>query len=262
MITMLIVDDERIIRDSIESCIDWAARGIDIVLTAQNGVEAMNILLREPVDMLITDVRMPKMDGIELATNMRKQQPGCKLIFLSAYADKPLLKSAIHLGAISFVEKPVKLEELLQAVDTAQAKISGDRQHSALLSQLNGKVSMGDPKAAPRTEGDHKIAEITRYIEAHIGERGLTAKAIAGAVYLSHSYLCMLFKKSTGMTLNAHITSMRMGAAKALLGDKAIKLSDIAARVGYTDAFYFSNVFKKYTGSSPSEYRRNLSRYE
>ncbi|QJD84224.1 response regulator transcription factor [Cohnella herbarum] len=113
---VLLVDDEPLTTESLERYIDWRQLGIFEVKTASNGLEALELLPRFNPDIIVSDVRMPRMNGIEFATEARERYPTIKIIFLSGYSDKEYLKSAIHLKALSYVEKPVKLEELTAAI--------------------------------------------------------------------------------------------------------------------------------------------------
>ena len=112
MITVIIVEDEFDTRAGIKKHVSWKELGIDLVEEAENGLAAVNLCESIQPDILLTDVRMPKMDGLELAAYVRERIPQCKIIFLSGYSDKEYLKSAIRLGAINYIEKPINIEEL------------------------------------------------------------------------------------------------------------------------------------------------------
>jgi two-component system response regulator YesN len=119
MHTLLIVDDEKTTRESLAKYIPWDTLGVDTVRMAKNGQEALVLARQEPPQILLTDVRMPKMDGIELAVRMQALFPRCKIVFLSGYADKEYLKTAIQLRAVRYVEKPVEPQEVMDAVTAA-----------------------------------------------------------------------------------------------------------------------------------------------
>ena len=116
MLRLLIVDDEKVTRDSLKEYLPWEELGIGTVETAKNGLAALELAHRSKPDIVITDVRMPKMDGIEFAVKIRELYPDVKIIFLSGYSDKEYLKSAIHLKAINYIEKPVNRKEIQSAV--------------------------------------------------------------------------------------------------------------------------------------------------
>jgi two-component system response regulator YesN len=128
MIKLIIVDDERTTRESLASYIPWRDLKIDSVRSARNGAQALGLAEEDPPDILLTDVRMPKMDGLALANRIRELYPECQIVFLSGYADKGYLKQAIHLQAVDYVEKPVDPEELREAIRSAVSRHEGQAQ--------------------------------------------------------------------------------------------------------------------------------------
>lgn len=123
MLNAIIVDDERRTRDILLTRLPWKQIGFDSVKTAENGVAALALVENEQPDLILTDIRMPKMDGITLAGRVRARYPRCKLVFLTAYTDKELLKSAIRVQAVDYVEKPLELEEIERVIRRAQEEI-------------------------------------------------------------------------------------------------------------------------------------------
>lgn len=523
MLTLTIVDDEKTTRDSIQSLIPWAEFGIGRVDTASNGIAALELARQAKPDIVLTDVRMPKMDGIELARKIREIYPLCKIIFISGYSDKEYLKTAINLKAISYIEKPLNIEEIksvlretvdlclaeerrrnddikmmdrlnenlpliyqkaafnlieehadipgiqakyhiplldvpaadgyvvlcvafnwvfgldacvksaaksdvLQLLSAGSAGISptyvagfieddrlvyiapisntgqseaavrmlqiisplsegkftasvgigkdtgglldipdayrtaaesvklqfydccgqvfeakndnrkkytadknlmksfrdalrGNRLYEAsqlisaftdsvrnfrsseiesvknlyfhllmivfevarerdligkaeeneqcyiwqeierirLMSELSeyllNTMKAALPQVGPDESENRKIAEINRYIRENISDKLLSVQTVAHSIFLNHQYLCSYYKKATGKTVNDFITEVRMEKAKELLLNKKIKIYDVTTRIGLTDSNYFSTLFKKYTGCTPSEYR-------
>lgn len=116
---LLIVDDESTTRNGLMKHVKWGKLGIKQLREASDGQEALELLESYQPDILITDIRMPRMNGIELATHVREKYAQCKLIFLSGYSDKEYLKAAIHLGVIHYVEKPIDISEVEEAVSKA-----------------------------------------------------------------------------------------------------------------------------------------------
>lgn len=526
MLKLIIVDDEKTTRDSLEAYIPWKELGIDVIATAKNGLAALELAEQTPPDIVLSDVRMPKMDGIELAINIRSRFPQCKIIFLSGYSDKEYLKSAINLKAVSYIEKPIQIEEIKTVIRETVALCKKEERQKAQTDKLNNLLNENEPfirqevtlelikenpdvsnlsvkyedlyqmlgsahsfivysiainwgssvdndtridcrrtllkifcdlaelnnlagftednqmtiistktqdcklsafqiamkladelssnarglftfsvgigtptpdyknlqesyytacsavqnqfydstknifeyrewsgscfkveksvytdfktvlkkrdftgatgiiknitdraaiemdndinsvknvffnllliifevarenhfinkaqdsekkyiwqeidatrtlaslskyvhthvetilvQANDRDSVNHKIHVIMKYVHEHYAENSLTIQAIAENVYLSQTYLCAFFKKSTGKTLNEFITEVRIEKSKELLKDSNIKLYEIATSIGFTDANYFSTLFKKYTGYTPSEFRERV----
>ena len=132
MIKLVIVDDEKMIREGLIKYIPWNDLGISIVESAGDGFEALTVVARLQPDIILCDIKMPDMNGIELANKIKDILPECKIIFLSAYTDKEYLKSAIHLKAVSYLEKPVNREELKSAITDAVQAIIDEKNRKAV----------------------------------------------------------------------------------------------------------------------------------
>ncbi len=116
---MLIVDDEAVTRRGLLNNVPWKALGVEKIIEAENGQQALGKLSECQPDILLTDIRMPMMNGIDLASEVKARLPECKIIFLSGFSDKEYLKAAIHLGAVDYVEKPIDIDELSKTVSKA-----------------------------------------------------------------------------------------------------------------------------------------------
>ena len=145
MFSLLIVDDEKITRDSLKAYIPWNELGIGTVETAKSGQTALELIPRIIPDIVLTDVRMPKMDGIELATRLKDLLPECKIIFLSGYSDKEYLKSAIHLKAINYIEKPVDLDEITRVLKDTVALCQEETEKKAEIKKLKSNLEESMP---------------------------------------------------------------------------------------------------------------------
>lgn len=119
MVKVLIVDDNKIERESLRECIEWDSVGVSLVGEANNGFSALEIILREKPDILISDIKMPQMDGIELARQAIGICPGLKIIFLTGYEEFEMAKSAVNLNAFGYIIKPVSISELYDVLKKA-----------------------------------------------------------------------------------------------------------------------------------------------
>lgn len=124
---VLIVDDERQTRESIRRHVGWEKWGIADVDLARDGQDALERVRGQRYDIAICDIRMPRLDGIRFAQHLFESQPDCRVIFLSGYADKEYLFSAIRLHAVAYVEKPFEVAELERAIDEAVAQIASQK---------------------------------------------------------------------------------------------------------------------------------------
>jgi len=127
MFNLLIADDERLTRQELQEYLCHSDLNIGHVYGVSNGEEALKLMKDHKVDILLCDVKMPRMDGIELATIVRRFYPECKILFLSGYSTKEFLKSAILLKAESYIEKPVDLLEIGRVLSDVIAKLEAER---------------------------------------------------------------------------------------------------------------------------------------
>lgn len=123
MITVLIVEDERVIRVGMEKHIPWKELEIEKLYVAEQAEQAIEICETVEPNLIISDIRMPGMNGIELCRLIKKKYPNIQIIFVTGFADKEYLKAAISLSAVSYVEKPINTQELSQAIKNAIEKI-------------------------------------------------------------------------------------------------------------------------------------------
>ena len=123
MYNLLIVDDEKAVVDSMAYDIDWSDLGITEIFRAYSGQQALDCFMRNRVDIVISDIRMPELSGLELAKNIRGQWPYAKIIFISGYDEFQYAQKAIDLGVTSYITKPASYEELIDAVDRAIREI-------------------------------------------------------------------------------------------------------------------------------------------
>ena len=147
MVKLLIVDDESYTREGILDTMPWEDLSITDVKEAFDGINALEILENYEPDIILTDVRMPRLNGIELSFKARELYPNCSIIFMSGYSDKEYLKSAIHLKAISYVEKPIDLYELEVSLKTAVAEVQKSKilykniKNNIVLDLINSKTT-------------------------------------------------------------------------------------------------------------------------
>ena len=137
MVNLLIVEDEHVIRNGLEKHVPWKELGIDRVFTAENAESGLDICQEHRPDIVVSDINMPGMNGVELCKCFREKFPQCQIIFISGYSDKEYLKAAISLGAVSYVEKPIDMQELSDAVKMAVERVKqNSRQNETVLHAL------------------------------------------------------------------------------------------------------------------------------
>ena len=244
MLKVLVVEDEEMIRKGIVLAVDWAALDCVVVGEAADGAAALDAVERYDPSLIITDLKMPRMDGIQMLQQLRAQGNNAYVIILTAYDSFSYAQSALRLGAVDFLLKPFHDGELEQAVTNLQRRMAAARQPE-------------DDAIPGLKKGDKSkyVLQAMDYIGAHYGEQTISVSTIAQHLGLSESHLSHLFRKETDYTIMNYLTRYRIHKAMELLRDCRLKVYEIAERVGYRDITYFSSTFKKVVGMSPSEFQ-------
>lgn len=200
---------------------------------------ALEEIEKKKPDILFTDIRMPGYNGLELLELLRKKELDTKVVLISGYAEFEYAQSAIRNGAYDYLLKPIDQDKL----QTVLERILGD-----------GSTESGNVQelVAPST-----IRKIMDEIKEHYTEN-ITLTGLAEKYSISVSYLSELLKEHLQLSFSEYISSKRIQKAKELLADDSLSIEQIAEQTGYNDYFYFTKVFKKNTGISPSKYRKNL----
>lgn len=249
LIRLLVVDDESATRNGIIRHLDWRQLGVGLVEEARDGLEGLEIARLLHPDIVISDIRMPGMNGVEFTTHIRDLYPECKIIFLSGYSDKEYLKAAIQLGAINYIEKPINIDELQETVKRAVELVQSEK-HKA---QKAGPVDNDNENVHVNNRA---ISSVIKYINENYSSPDLGVKTLAQHVFLTQTYLSSLFKRETGQTISEYITAYRIHQAVVMMAQPNVRLYEIAEKTGFGDANYFTRVFKQQRGLTPSEFMR------
>lgn len=233
---ILVVDDEKWIRKGIISKIYKSGLDIEQVYEAPDGINAIKIIDTYKPSIVLTDIVMPKMDGLELIEYTIQRYRNIQFIIISGYSEFEYAQKALNLGAKSYILKPITEEDLFSTLDKAL--------------HLNSPISSEDTDI--KTTG--KTDEIKKYIETYFYE-DITVKGIADTFGFNPDYLSNLFCKTEGVTLTAYITNVRLEKACGMLAKSDAPVYYIAHKVGYNDYQYFHRVFKREKNMTPCEYR-------
>ena len=248
MLKVLVVEDEEMIRKGIVLAVDWAALDCVVVGEAANGEEALEAVEKYDPSLIITDLKMPKMDGIEMIQALRERGNNALVIVLTAYDSFSYAQSALRLGAVDFLLKPFHDGELERSVTALRQRINSSA----------GKGNQARPLPFPGLKKGDKskyVLEAMAYIGEHYNDPRISVGLIAGHLGISEGHLSHTFKKETDYTLLNYLTRYRIHTAMELLKDCRLKVYEVAEQVGYRDITYFSSTFKKLVGISPSEYQ-------
>ena len=411
MMKVFLVDDEIAIRESLRNTFPWEEKGFQLAGEAPDGEMALPMIRDLNIDILLTDIRMPFMDGMKLCEEVQRTMPWVERIILSGYDDFEYARKAISLGVSEYLLKPVTAGELGEVLDKVRGKIEQRRQERETLAAMRARTvnqnaflreklleslfteegdpgddervirqtrelgvnltagcyavldisfaAEGDARTAcrgaiaglaemsggsvqvcsgakgaralvlgdhpedveeraysfagsvlqlPEMEGeerllvaigdtvesfheirrsmqtarhlrhlqaaeggirrgivsaggrggygDNPVARARLYLEEHFSDPNLMLQDAAREAHLSQSHLSTIFAQETGMTFTQYLTGLRIGRAKELLETTDLKTFQVAEASGYNDAHYFSYMFKRSAGMTPSEYRR------
>ncbi len=239
-IKLLIADDEDTIRNGIAKYIQLHTDRFDKIYLAANGKEALDMILRDKPDIMFLDVQMPLMTGIEVMQEARRADALPYTMILSAYDEFKYCQQALRLGAKEYLLKPVRSSDILRMVNYA-------------ADELFGVVEQ--PRMESAEEKDYLVELAREYVEEHYYENLMLAD-VAQKVGISAEYLSTLFQRQMAKGFVDYLNEIRVEHACAYLRQNYLKTYEIAYKVGFRDEKYFSRVFKKIKGQSPSEYRK------
>jgi len=243
MYGMVIADDELMIRKGLMS-IPWNDYDIQVLGVAEDGHQALTLLKTQCPEILLTDIRMPGIDGLKLIEAAKAENPEIQSILLTGYEDFNYAREAIRLGAVGYILKPSDPDEIIESVNKAKQNLDN-----------YGRNNSNHLKTT--TIRNKAIGKLFDYMEKHYAEE-ITLYTAAEYVHMNHIYVSRLFKKEIGKTFLDVLTTIRLQKACELLADNDNKIYEIAEKVGIYDSGYFSQVFKKYYDMTPSEYRDKL----
>lgn len=239
---LLIVDDEQITKDYIKFIIGEEKLPIDI-LEASNGEEAIFLVEQMKPDLILMDIEMPKLNGLQAAKAIRELEPSTSIVFLSAYEKFKYVQGALRLGARDYLLKPVAPDDLRDLLE----RFIDDK--SMLYNQI--------PLDSDENYQDEIILKAKNYIGNNYHNK-ISLKDISDHVGLSPSYFSKYFREKTGINFSHYLNQTRIRRAKELMRNPNLSLHEISYKVGYEDLSYFSVVFQKYEGMVPTKYRRNI----
>ena len=246
MLKVVIADDEPFVREGLKSLIDWEKIGVRLVGDFENGKDLIDNLPVLLPDIVITDIQMPSISGLQIAKYISENYKNIIVILLTAYSKFQYAKEAIEYGVKHYVVK----NDLLDELPLILAKIVSENAESENQSDLNNDDANIENCA-------YVIQDIEKYIEENLDKK-LSLTDIAESIHMNKSYISRMFKEKAGENLFDYINKRKREKAKQLIKNNELRMYEIALNVGMEDTAYFSRVFKKYEGISPSEYQKEL----
>ena len=251
MLKLIIAEDEEIIRRGLITTIDWAAMGAEVIGDAADGMEAWALIHEKHPDIILTDIRMPRLSGLQLAERLHAEKNPAHVIFLTSYADFSYAQRAVRVGACDYLLKPVEEEDLMTVLQRIRLQMQAP---APAASGSVGKISLVD--WLPLLAGAHlnpHVREVLEFLATHYQER-LSVEEMAARQGVSASYLSRKLKETTGHTFNSLLTRFRLQQSLALLAEGRLRVYEVAEAVGFSDYKNYAQVFRKYLDMTPSQY--------
>jgi YesN/AraC family two-component response regulator len=253
--TILAVDDEPRTRQGIRRTLEAWSAGRFRIETAESGIAALEWLEMNSAQLILCDVRMPELGGLQLLERLEGRQPMPAVILISGYAEFEYAQQAIRLGVVEYLLKPLETTALIRAVEKAL-------RHEAERERLEMMERLVDPKLLEAGQKEAKFGRIVKdamaYVDEHLNEP-IGMMQAARHLHLNASYFSSLFKEQTGLTFSEYLTRRRLQRAKELLATTGMPIWEIAEKVGYHSAKYFIKVFKDSESVSPGHYRHMVA---
>lgn len=339
----LIVDDDVFVRQCLMQMLPWQTLDVSQVIEASNGAEALEIALREQPELVITDIKMPRMDGVELARRLKQSLIDVCVILVSEYNDFAFMKEALRCGVDDYILKPLapeKLEEIGEkirltiaemekrryylklraepdsirsviaeamesrdgqqladslvhmteqrihrndmrnfgilclmtlfdnarkmvtassAVEELQAEMLRDFDQVRSVEEMRATVMEAFERClqlySEETEMPSHAQRMKEYIDSNYMDPDMSVAMVSEYMHLSPIYTGVLFKKEMGQTVVSYIHQVRIEQAKRMLLEDQFSIREISQKVGYVVPDYFTRLFSKTTGMTPSKYK-------
>ena len=286
MIKIMVVDDNALVRRAVCETIDWAAMGCEIEGRLTNGIEGFQYAKEHHPDIIITDIKMPGMDGLEMVKALKEEYDTFSSIVITGFDEFQYAQQALRLGAADILLKPIENKELVETVRRisrgsvevryrvgglkGERNLSGEGKTTGNVS-LNGTCSLTEIQILTEMAREEHMQYLEEKKEEHYAivvrralaymrenlSRKITLTELADYAGLSAAHLSRLIKKDTGKSFIDVLNQIRLETAINLLREGRYKVYEVSNMVGIDNYSYFYQFFKKETGKSPTEYIQN-----
>jgi YesN/AraC family two-component response regulator len=245
---VLLIDDQERIRHGIKKILEEMIGDFKVTYEASNGEEAYEIILKHEFDLIITDVRMPRMNGLEFITKLRNINNDTRVIVLSGYDEYSYMRQALKNNVTDYLLKPISTKEFIGIIDSVRNSIEAN------------KASSGNPESLSLdSESEHFIIKKVRKIVEDNYSDDISLQYVCNELSYSYNYISKLFKAKEGKNFTDYLNEVRINKAKSLLANTNLKTYEIAEICGYKNSKYFLYIFKKTINLTTSEYREKYN---
>ncbi len=264
MVRILIADDERIERTVLYRTLHRNLKERCDIFQAQNGREAVAIHEEKKIQIAILDIEMPGINGIQAAQLIRKTDPDCSIIFLTAFDEFSYARKAITVRAMDYLLKPYDEKELMLVLEEA-IRLTQERERKAGREEEGPWFGTGEALWRQEEETEDasnvRVGKVAQLVYHYIQQNymyDISMQDMARITNYSEAYFCKLFKQCFNQNFTSYLAGYRVKEAKKLLEQPTVNIKDVGQAVGYMDSNYFARVFKRITGKTPTEYRGDI----
>lgn len=258
MYKVLIAEDEKWIRTGLAQTVDWAGLGFGTVLEAPDGNTALELALREKPEVILSDIKMPQLTGLELAERLRREGSDAHIILISGFGEFSFAQRAIHLGVTEYLLKPIDMDQLLAVLRSCVRQLEGKQKAAPERPAAGPRLPILQGRDLQKANPGKNIGQLIQmaidYIQKYYYE-DISMNMVAQHLCVNPSYFSHVFSEKMGIPFIKYLNNYRIAIAKQLLADPTIKVYEVANLVGFDDYRYFSKTFKKIEGVSPDFYR-------
>ena len=252
---LLIVNDERVIADTMAKTMDWKEYRIDRVFVAYNAEEAKDFIISEDIGIILCDIEMPGEDGLSLFRWIKDMGLELECIFLTCHANFSYAKEAISLKAEDYIRMPAPYPEIGAAILRTVGKIEEKRRNSSYRlyyerMHQDSVQAAGGERSSPEQYANRAI----QLILEQLGDENLTVYSIADQLHINPAYLSRIFTREQHISIKQFIIRERMNRASELLLREKMSIAAVAEQVGYQNNVNFYTYFKKFFGCTPLQY--------
>lgn len=255
MYKLLLVEDEDLVRNGIKRFVAFDELNIAEIYEAANGEEALQIFRECLPDLVLLDINMPRMNGLDFAAKVKELKPDVKIAVITGYDYYDYAVAALKIGIDDYVLKPVSRNDVFEVLSKLVNKLKNEGQRSELLALLK-HVQASSAGSLDSPESEKK--QMAQAIEDNLSNPDFSLTVLAEQIGFSAGYLSTLFKKLFNVSFQDYLVAARLERAKLQLLATEQKVYEISENVGFDNPNYFSTSFKKKFGVSPLQYRERI----
>jgi two-component system response regulator YesN len=260
MYTLLLVEDEELVRNGIKRLVPLSELNITEIIEANNGEEGLRLFQSHLPDVVLLDINMPKMNGLDFARKVKELKPNVKIAVITGYDYYDYAVTALKIGIDDYVLKPVSKNDVFEVLSKLVDKMKSEEEQSKIQDVvLEFKMNMNSNVQLHRVGDDEGYnLSIVQIVEDNLSNPEFSLTILANQMGFSSGYMSVMFKRLFNISFQDYMVSIRLERAKLQLLISDMKMYEISSAVGFDNPNYFSVAFKKKYGLSPLQYREKI----